>query len=557
MFINRKSLIIEYFLTFSVTIVILLLVQHYFGFYPEDHTESELSVHHNGIFLNYPVTLFNNWNVFTWITYIIVWLKNLYPNVNVHAWLMLLCMVSAITNYTITLICSVHMDVNSNALYKKVLILLLIISVIHQDIFFTQYIKNAFHLIASGLLLYNTRTSKSVSFFAIISVLIGVMLRYESFFIVVLFLSILFLILNKPSPYSIWKLFKKNIKFVSFLFMTILFSSFNYTKSDKLYRPYHNPINTIADFRYNTLDTNSFTAIENAKLNMIRGYYFNDTSYLGIKTINKLGIIGISRDPIDVFAKIDLGYSIKRGIHDFKHFLKNTWKFQIIYLMLIIILAWKSVRNLKNFLLGALFLYFTILSMSCYMDIQHRFVYPLYTILIVIILLHIKVQYRNLSFVLLISLFLNSYNIYFPLKSLYNYRKQIDTKIQQIERSGNYKIFWDFHSWNILNMPTMKNFPIYKTGRDFCMDFPFGFALEAFSDYNKKYLGTSEWYHIIDGTINNKTIIYFYQFNHLNTQIEYFNLLYKRHVKMIKLEGIFCNPINPSERYQLFQLIEE
>jgi hypothetical protein len=229
-----------YFLLLLLNLFLIYLFHHFIGLYPEDHTESELSVHHNGIFLSEPVTLFNNWNVFSLITYPIVYLQKILPLLNIHGIFLIFCIGISMSNYLMLFATASNKYKVNNQIFKLLLFLLLILVFLFYDIFSFQYIKVSIHLLASGLLLYNIQKNKGLKAIGIFSILVGICLRYEASFIVYLYLFLTYCILNFQyiTKYNLYKLVKKNILFPIITILIIIFCSYNYTAADKLYYPF-------------------------------------------------------------------------------------------------------------------------------------------------------------------------------------------------------------------------------------------------------------------------------------------------------------------------------
>lgn len=562
-----------YCILLCITIILLYIIYYFIGIFPDEHTECELSIHHNGIFLNSPVTLFNNWNVYTFITYPIVFIKRIFPNNNIHTYFLLFLSCVYISNYLFlfaTRIKENYLQINSKISIILIPLFVIIITTLFNEIFYLQYIKVAIHLIFTGIILYNLSKNNGIRTIGFICTILGILIRYESIMIVLPFLILTYLLFfDAFNKQKIFIKVKNNLCFVIATIIAIIFCNQNYTKADKSYYPYHDIVNTIADFRLNDVNTTTKTDLDLAKLKMIQHYYYNDIKNINPKDAYRLGIKPMSRNPIKLLKYFNLKKSINRGIIDFIKFIRNNYKYIIIYLfcyMTLLILSKKhnALKHLFYLISGFIFL----VAMSIYMDIQERFSLPVLSFIFIFslfILLKDKMRYGNksiiiLNIVMIILFSLNSYNNYFKLQIYHEIDVQAKAINETLNRNKYEVVFWDFYLWNMLNNNVASNFPLYDKKRDYSIDFPFGFALDEYKNRLETKFNTKDFYNIINQSVKNKKYVYFYTEEHLATIINYINLQYKRKIIINKLsinELYFDKLINPNIKYYLFYLSED
>lgn len=203
------------------------------------------------------------------------------------------------------------------------------------------------------------------------------------------------------------------------------------------------------------------------------------------------------------------------------------------------------------------------------MDLQDRFAIPLLGFTFLANLIFCLQNIQNLRFnsviilfaVATISVCLNTYNIYFKVRQF----QDIETQSVNIEKAlcnpeKTEIVFWDFYLWNVLNNKIASDYPLYCPQRDYSIDFPFGFALDAYKDRMKKQFNTWDFYGVINQSVDNKKMVYFTTEENLTIIINYINLQYKRNIRIHKQEArpAFINKLlSPELNYYLFYLSED
>ncbi len=556
-----------YILSTIVFSVILYAAYQLAGIFPEDHTESELAIHHNGIFLQAPATLFNNWNVFTLITYPIVFLKKLFPTLNIHGLFLcsLLCIVFANYFNIITQFLQTNTGIRKKPILYSIAAVVML-SILINELLYMQYIKVAIHLLASGILLFNISRSRVVKAAGFMSACFGAMLRYEAAMIVFPLLLAAFLLLREDANgTTLLEKAKSNFIFVAFVALLIFFCNHNYTKADKKYYPYHAIVNTIADFRFDHEGSAIKSKLDAAKLSMAQHYYYNDTNGLSIREIIGLGIQPVERNPFDLIHHFDARQRFTRGTHDFSRFIRNNATYLFLYaccyLLLLLLIPRKYVVRSILYLLLCLAL---LLCMSIYMDLQDRFGIPVLTFAFILNLKlwldHYTGNKNRIAWLLLIFSFGgNVYNSSFKVKNYLEIQSQSAALQRTLDASGCDIVFWDFYLFPVLDNKIAANFPLYNSTRDYSIDFPFGFAIDAYTNKMQERFHTTQLIDIVIQSAQNKNIAYFTTRENLAILINYLNLQYGRNFSIHQRseKPLFINKlVQPEKKYYLFYLSE-
>lgn len=535
-------------------IVLIFIFYNTIGMYSEDISEIYHAALHNALFLSHPEHVFNNCNVFFLLTYPVVFLKEYFPRCNVHGYFLILLTCVFLTNYFI-LLCDAVQRQPFIAHKRKISLLLffLVFLVLFNDIFTVQYTRIAIHLIVSGILLYNLSGSVFVRIASFVSVVAGLLLRFEGFLVVVPVLTVFFIFrLGQDKISSILALFKRNLVFLFVFAGIIVLTNFSYTKDDKTYEPYRAIIYALADFQTGNANLTLRNKQDSVKFDMAQYYFFNDLDSLGVEDMYRLGIKPVDREPLDAFSNFDFSFRIKTGFRFFADFLIfNGWLIAAVFICIVLLAL---AGNINLFKAGSVFAaaILLILLTAVYIKIEQRVSVPLlglsFLLTILIVLDAVSEEKKRLFPVLMI---IAGIFFFVNLKDNYTlYKSRVYTEKEIVRLDTYFKshpeikvVYWDPFLYTLFFNKIASDCDLYNPERDYAYDNSLICLFDGYQQRMKDRFGTFKFIDLISQAADDKGIVIFSAEEKMKLLTEYLKYQYHKDIKAVKVEE---NPVYQS-----------
>lgn len=546
-----------YALVSILTTLLVCILYHTIGMFSEELAEIANSFAHNGIFLAEPTPVFNNSNNFTLITHTMAWLKMLLPSVNIQGMLMLAFSVVYITQYVLSCWLVLPETGQRNRFYLW-LVYGLVFALLLNDLFFIQYTRVSFHLVASGLILYNLAGSKAVRALAFLAFFCGMMLRFDPFVVVAPMLCAFLVIYGVVRRWSdIVRLVRVNIPFALVYVFFVVVSDINFTPSDARYEPYRAIIYAFECYQADSSAYRFETRFDTLRYMMVENHFYNE---LSVKDFYEMGIKPVDRDPLSALSVFDT-FRIRKGIADFREYADMHRNVLLLYLLVMLLPAVALLRQrAMRVLAGCLLTGSLILMISVYIKIEDRVSYPMLGLTALCAFLYIlpsadeRAPYWRYWLVLMIPLLIaGNYRINrASLGDRYAIEAQISPAANTFDSIPGLKVvFWNIEAYYLLMNREASPAELYDPNRDYSIESSLFYITDQYRKRMTDRFGTYQFKDIFMLAINDPGFVFFARPEKMDFYLKYMEYRYGVHVRASKVmdKAVYTSPLDEKPVY--------
>ncbi len=468
---------------FKISLIFCLAATAIFiGIYLDEFSDIVFSTVFTGLFQTEAGSIFNNYECLFGISKLIQKLQLFFTNYNMYG--LILTIINSYCIYKIIVLiaeCTILKTRNIFVLF----IFLNITGLLLHDFIFIQFTKTAIfcNFIGCYLLFFDAKKTKT----AIALIILGMLLRNETFWLVIIVTFGFVLILQRQL--LIEHLKNKKIIWLSVVCIGITISILNkktYNADDKRYESFRTYKYTILDFTQKNNASLSLNHKDSVKLNALQHAFFIDTdSLLSIKTFHSLSIKQHERFDFTTFFKtIIYKQNLERAYLNINKLFTYNKSNYLLWLSLVVVLWLFSIQakeyaRIKKMGLALGFLCIIIVAITIYIKMENRVFSPLLFILLFYFIQFYDVtifeKKRKITWIAILFVFLSQ--LYFSLECYYkfqhrkNLHKQSEIFIKNWNKTNSDKILVpDLFSWELFFSKPLTNLSEIKKIKLFSLD---------------------------------------------------------------------------------------
>lgn len=501
---------------------------------------------------NKPGSIFNNYECLFILSPLIQWLQGIFSLLNVYGILIFLLNACAIYNLILLLFQTGFMTLKRplTCIFGIGLFLLIL-----TDYTFIQFTKTAIYYNFIGLYLmirYPVQYKKSLLF-----ILIGLLLRAETFWFIAIYISIIFFIADKSTLYL--SLVNNKYKFGIILLCAVLISVCNkkiYTEDDLRYADFRGYKYTVLDFGQSSGTQQYLNGRDSIKLEVLEKAFFGDRdSLVNIETFKKLKLIEHERFD---FKKALQNIFTKKTYTDklivLYYLLLSAKVYYLFYVLLMISMFYFVLRERRYSLFNRVICILIagtvyILLITVYIKMEARVLNPFLLITLLFFVFVFSRQPINnkhvsadLFFILLLSggIFLQAYDFFNKTKKHTVFRSQSHSFLTSWKLGHKQDILVpDIYSWEIFNADVLFRKSETADMNLFSVDDGYMSMMSGHLEYMKDIVHSNHFKDYADYLIQHKEKVYFVGTEERIRLLErYISIIYGIHLNIRKADEI-------------------
>lgn len=507
---------------FKISLIFCLAATAIFiGIYLDEFTDIVFSTIFTGLFQTEAGSVFNNYECLFGISKLIQKLQLFFTNYNMYG--LVLTIINSYCIYKIIVLLA-ELTILKTRNVIVLFIFLNITGLLLHDFIFIQFTKTAIfcNFIGCYLLFFDAKKTKT----AITLIILGMLLRNETFWLVIIVTFGLIFILKRQLVIEHLK--NKKIIWLSIVCIGITISILNkktYNANDKRYENFRTYKYTILDFTQKNNDSLFLNHKDSVKLNALQHAFFIDTdSLLSINTFHSLSINQHERFDFTTFFKtIIYKQNLERAYQNINKLFTYNKPNYLLWLSLVVIL-WifylqaKEYARIKKMGLALGFLCIIIVAITIYIKMENRVFSPLLFILLFYFIQFYDVtifeKKRKIIWIAILFVFISQ--LYFSLECYYKFQhrknlyQQSEIFIKNWNKTNSDKILVpDLFSWEIFFSKSLTNTSETKKIKLFSVDEGYLSMMQNHLDYMQNLMNSNHFKDYIQYLITNKENVYF------------------------------------------------
>jgi hypothetical protein len=528
---------------------VLFLIAVSAGIYFEEFTDIVFSVTFNGILQTKPGSIFNNYECLFLFSPAIQWLQHKWMAVNMYG--IVIYSLNTFIIYRLIFFLLYYDLSKKSDQFLRILSTGFIMLLLH-DYIFIQFTKTAVYYCFFGLFLLWNFPRQYIK--AFLFILIGLLLRAETFWFIFLFLFIYCVVLEKDIIKK--KIYPHKLTWLVLLIICVIISAFNknnFTEDDKRYE-------TFRAYKYSMLDFKQTTSLkeihyrDSMKLIALDNAFFGDRDSLLNTTIFKR--LHVSKHErfafnVDFYNFTDI-YVLIQKINSIYYLLISfkSYYFLCFSLLFFILFYPKINNNLRKkiiliYIIGIVYIFFITL----YIKMETRVLNPFIMVLIFsgIFLLRNNVTNPTINKKIKIANLVLLICVLFYFKDTVN---QVRHKKEFIKQSESFLYKWnaqnqksvlipDLFSWEIWFPKVFVNTNSIHVSRLMSLDDGYMSMMSGHLEYMKDIVHSNHFKDYVDYLIQHKEKVYFVGTEERIRLLErYISIIYDIHLNIRKADEI-------------------
>ncbi len=501
-------------------IITLVAIAYFIGIYLDEFSDYIFSAIFSGLFQTQPGSIFNNYECLFIISKLIQKLQTVFVNINIYG--VIIVAINSYCIYLMILLFIERMSFKENKFFKLILLSGVLLLLLH-DFIFIQFTKTAIYCNFLGC--YFLLNDKGKIKIALLLILLGVLLRTETFWFVFIFSSGI-CIIQKASLF-ILNLKKRKYIWLIVILSAALISYLNkqpYNDDDKRYEVFRTYKYSILDFK----QKDSLHLVL-SKQNYIKYYslhqaFFGDTdSLINTAIFEQLNIKPHDRVDFKSFVKtFKYEHNIINAISNLSDLAYNNRANYIIllsvtFILIVLLFMLKEYKLLKKVLLILLLAFIYIFAITIYIKMEDRVLNPILLITLFYLLHNLpdlkptnKRTYLLFVAVLLLAELFFISECYYKLR----YRKSLHTQATSfIEnwklRQSDKILVPDLYSLQLFFTKAIMSTADIKKINLFSLDNGYMSMMKNHLEFNNKIAGSNHFKDYVLYIEKNKENVYF------------------------------------------------